>query len=447
MLASLLALGFLYAAEGTTDDFPQAKTWWAKKITDDIYVAGRLTEREVKYAVEGGFKTIMANFNFTERGDYGGEPLPTTDEMAAMIIDLSPEATFGGVVVLDSPWASVRNVEHFNEMMATASRPVLLHCGVAFSSTFMVLGHFAIESRKDSNFRPKVTSKEFYDIAARHGFDFSADKFKGVIANLTGEPIEPNPTKPHQKHPQDTSDYWHAVYLHKNMYIAGQVLTSQISAISSVGFKSIVNTRRGVVTRVGMQEVPSQEEVNLLNINPNTGVYSNGGRQSNGRLLATRVVTNRANAWISLNSTVNYESRNPLEYGDNIGYNENSEKSGIEAGQIEYHLMPIDDAWEWADRRESLMAASQKGPVLFHSENGTRAAVLGLLAAGWENNMNSTWALERASEIGFNFNEQNANTTVQLFKSILDMPRPPSSGHVIKASLPFLVIAMIFSLV
>ena len=80
--------------------FPHPKTWWAKRITDDFYTAGRITEREVKYAIEAGFKTIVTNFNFTTSGDYGGEPLPTTDEMAA-IIDLAPEAKFGGVVIPD----------------------------------------------------------------------------------------------------------------------------------------------------------------------------------------------------------------------------------------------------------------------------------------------------------------------------------------------------------
>ena len=431
---------FICSAEGSSNDFPHAKTWWAKRITDDFYTAGRITEREVKYAIEAGFKTIVTNFNFTTRGDYGGEPLPTTGEMAA-IIDLAPEAKFGGVVIPDDIWARVSNIEHFNEMMATAAKPVLLHCYVALSATFIVLGHLAMETRKDSNFRPKVSSKEFYAMAASHGLDFSADNLRIIIANLTGEPIEPNPTVP-ELHAKNTFGYWHAKYIHKNIYIAGQILTSQTSAISGVGFKSIVNTRKGTLTRQGSQEIPSQEETNLINVKSNTGVYADGGRQSTARLLATRIVTTRPNGWISVNSTVNYDSRNPLEYGDNIGYNENLEKASVEAAGFNYLHVPIDGAWEWADHRDSLMAASQKGLVLFHSENSTRAAILGLLAAGWENNRNSTWALERAKEIGFSFSEQNENTTVQLFRSILDKPRPSSNAKMVKTSLLVILVAL-----
>lgn len=58
------------------------KAWWGKEITSDVYVAGRLSERQIKYAAEAGFKSIMSLFPYgdDEGYNFGGEYLPTTRE-------------------------------------------------------------------------------------------------------------------------------------------------------------------------------------------------------------------------------------------------------------------------------------------------------------------------------------------------------------------------------
>lgn len=40
---------------------PSRKTWWAKRVvTDDFYTAGRLSDRQIKYASESGFRSVVS---------------------------------------------------------------------------------------------------------------------------------------------------------------------------------------------------------------------------------------------------------------------------------------------------------------------------------------------------------------------------------------------------
>ena len=56
------------------------KLWWLKEITPDFHMAGRLTDRQIKYIADGGFKSIISLFTDKEAGRFGGEHLPTSEE-------------------------------------------------------------------------------------------------------------------------------------------------------------------------------------------------------------------------------------------------------------------------------------------------------------------------------------------------------------------------------
>ena len=408
--------------------FPLPKTWWAKQMTEEIYTAGRLTENEVKYAIDAGFKTIFSNFNFTTRGNFGGEPQPTTDEMIK-IIDLAPETAFGGVISITSPWEKIEHIQRFGDLLKNSARPVLFHCGGAFSATFVVLGYFAMESRKDPNFRPRVTSENFFKIASSHGLDYSRDSLTRLVSEVTGQPIVKTPEVP-DTNPKSWTRYWHAKHVLKNYFAAGLVSSSKLAAVKSVGYQTLVNTRRGLVTRNGSREEPSQEEVNLLNIHSNTGTYVKGGRQSPARLLETRIDENRDNRFIGPESVVNYESRNPVEFGDDIGYNEVNNKNTLNSLEISYEHMPMGSRFEdsnramWELYKDRLLAASKKGPVLVQCRSSRRAATLALLGAGWEYNRDSEWAIAHARVMGYHFNEQDHAPIFKVFREVLDQPRP-----------------------
>ena len=67
------------------------------------------------------------------------------------------------------------------------------------------------------------------------------------------------------------------------------------------------------------------------------------GRQEIASLERNRIDPSKPNSYISSTSPVNYESSNPLEYGDAIGYNETLERLDVEqySDQMVYVHMPV----------------------------------------------------------------------------------------------------------
>ena len=85
-------------------------------------------------------------------------------------------------------------------------------------------------------------------------------------------------------------------------------------------------------------------QVNLINIKQGTGTYAKGDkepRQWRSRLEETRIDPNRPNHFISPDSEVNYESRNPGEFGDEVGYQEVTEQLVFKKSPLKYHHLPV----------------------------------------------------------------------------------------------------------
>ena len=118
-----------------------------------------------------------------------------------------------------------------------------------------------------------------------------------------------------------------------NWYFAGQFHSTSLSVIREAGIKVILNVRTGFAVKSRLMPI---EEVTLLNIKDGTGTYRQGGRQSKSRLLQTRIDPNKPNEYISKDSEVNYQSINPLEYGDNLGYSESLEKLDVMKNGMRY---------------------------------------------------------------------------------------------------------------
>lgn len=140
--------------------------------------------------------------------------------------------------------------------------------------------------------------------------------------------------------PEDWMDYWMAHPAYKNWFTAGQITKSHISVLEEVGFTSVINQRSGIM----LDGKPNQEEVNLLNIRQNTGTYAHDGkepRQFKGRLEETRIDPKRPNYFISPTSEVNYESRNYDEFGDDIGYQELTERLTFKSSKLQYYHLPV----------------------------------------------------------------------------------------------------------
>ncbi|XP_041350058.1 uncharacterized protein LOC121369202 [Gigantopelta aegis] len=401
------------------------KLWWAKELTPDLHVAGRLSERQMKYTMESGFKSILSLFFYgdNEVGDFGGEKLPITKQQQDIAKSIGINFTFA--LGPDDDWCSVKAVEKFAQVLSTLEHPVLLHCDRGYTITFVALMHLANLTRHDKNFEPKINSQRFYDICAAMGLNFTQDFMKDVVAEITGEPVVENPTAP-DAIPPEWLDYWLGHPVYKNWYSSGQVTPSQIKVLEFIGIKSIINMRAGV--KFG--DKPTQEEVALLNIKAETGTYgdeTHPPRQTVQRLEETRIDPSRPNTYIGESSPVNYEAKNPEEFGDEIGYNEGLEREAFKKSPIKYHhipwpshLMKDERAITFFEENLSEIAKIGKhGPVLIQCRTGKRAAYFAVAAAAVQYNKTLDWALTRLRELGFTVSAKKEPFIYQSYVKVL----------------------------
>ena len=315
-------------------DFPSPKTWWVKRISPDLYTAGRLTERQIKYASEAGFGTIVSLFTHEDNYSIGDDRvLNTTD--SRYVAERLGGIAFHVILLPGDEMARLETVQKFAAVMAWARKPILLHCFTAQSASLISLSYLS----QTVGFG----SREIYTRGALLGYTFAAkDHYRSLIEAVTGEQPLAHPPTPDVTLPLWNTHYWLIKSVYKNWYMAGQIQMNQAGNLSSLGIDTIVNCRQPAFSGILPVLRASQEEVELLNVKDNTGTYVGRGRQSTERLLATRIDPVKPNEYVAPDSTVNYERKNVLEYGDDIGYNAAAEKDDIIRHKLFYCQTPPD---------------------------------------------------------------------------------------------------------
>ncbi|XP_033745049.1 uncharacterized protein LOC117330705 isoform X1 [Pecten maximus] len=381
------------------------KLWWAKELTPDFHVAGRLSERQIKYAADGGFKSIVSLYHYDEPSNIGDEYLPTSDEAAK----IAKHAGLQHRVVLESgnsDWASVQAVDKLSAIMPTLEKPVLLHCHRAYTISFVTMMHMANASKQDPNYSPRMDIQKFYKMASVMGIDFTMDFTRKTAAEITGEVIPENVPSPNVV-PKVWYDYWMAHPVYKNWYTAGQIRESHLEKLKMDGFIHVINMRMGVDDENGN---PSQEQVTLINVKDGTPTYGSketGPRQIPDTLKGIVLDSGRENSFIAEDSGVNFEARNSGEFGDEIGYNEDRERQVLEEAGFQYYHMPVLSSGKFSPElfgkyKDKLLEIGRTGePVLVHCASAHRVAYMTVLAAALQYNKDLNWALQRTRELGF----------------------------------------------
>ncbi|XP_033745050.1 uncharacterized protein LOC117330705 isoform X2 [Pecten maximus] len=381
------------------------KLWWAKEITPDFHVAGRLSERQIKYAADGGFKSIVSLFQDDEPSSIGDEYIPTSAEAA----EIAKQAGLEYRVVLETDncdWASIEAVNKMSAIIPTLKRPVLLHCNRAYTITFVTMMYLANASKHDQNYIPQVSFEKVYKMAAAMGLDFAMDFTQMTAAEVTGEAIPENLPEPNSV-PDEWYDYWMAHPVYKNWFTAGQISESHLQTLQMAGFIHVINMRMGVQDENGN---PSQEQVTLINVKDGTPTYGSketGPRQIPETLTKLVLDPTKNKTFVSKNSAVNFESRNPGEFGDEIGYNEDRERQVLEKAGFHYYHMPVLSSGKFSPElfgkyKDKLLEIGRTGePVLVHCASAHRVAYMTVLAAALQYNKDLNWALQRTRELGF----------------------------------------------
>ncbi|XP_005090861.1 uncharacterized protein LOC101857383 isoform X2 [Aplysia californica] len=406
----------------------QKKVWWAKEITPDFHVCGRLSDRQIKYAADAGFKSVLSLFTYPAGdppGSFGGDYLPVTVAEKVIVEEVAGLQFIALLEPMDE-WASVEAVEKFTAIEPTLKKPALLHCDRGYTIAFVTLLYMANQTRYNPDFQPKIRSKEFYEITASMGLDFLQRIPMETVSEITGEPIPDINDKSLPRanfEPEDWLDYWFAHPVYKNWFVAGQITKSHLSPLEEFGYKSVVNIREGMTYK----GKPSQEEVNLLNIRDRTGTYGDAQtapRQSEERLKETLINEHFSNSFISEKSTKNYENINEDEFGDIIGYNEDIEKKAFEDSGLKYYHIPLDNKMKdfatfIKENMDQLIEISKKGPVLVHCARGYRAAMVAVLASAVQYDLTIDWALQRLKEMGMGISAESHPHIYDVYKELL----------------------------
>jgi protein tyrosine phosphatase (PTP) superfamily phosphohydrolase (DUF442 family) len=313
------------------------KLWWAKEITPELHVAGGLTARQIKYAYEGGFKSIISLYSEANPGNYGGESLVTTSE-GENIANITG-MQFETILNNNEDCASLMSIQKLSGIISRVQKPILLYSSQPRSIAFATLMHLAYQTRCDPHHRPQVNSEKIYKMGAVMGMEFTTQTSKSVVAEITGEPIVENPIKPNVI-PNNWLGYWFAHPVYKNWFTAGQIRRGHLKEIQDAGFKSVINMRQGITHNGNL----SQEDVTLINIQENTPTYDDNYkplRQLDTTLKTLVLDSTRDNVYISPTSTVNFESRNVGEYGDDVGFNEELESNDFKNSNLKYYHLPL----------------------------------------------------------------------------------------------------------
>ena len=148
-LLSFVLFGFVLPSRVRT-----TRTWWAKKVTDDVYTAGCITQEQIQQAASDGFKSVISMFN-QQSGDVIDEKYPTS----AHAEGIAKEAGLPFRVILDEgeyDWMCLETVKRFSEAFVNLPKPILFHCMSSYSATFTTLLHYLNVSRHDVTARPEM---------------------------------------------------------------------------------------------------------------------------------------------------------------------------------------------------------------------------------------------------------------------------------------------------
>lgn len=315
---------------------PTKKLWWAKGITSELHVAGGLTDRQIKYARDNGFKSIVSLHEQSKSTSFGGERLPSSDE--AKVIAKVAGLHYDTVLRENEDWTTLAAVEKLSKCISHLESPILLYASKPDSVAFVTLMSLAQKGKLNSNFKPQVNSDKFYKMSALMGMDFTDQTFKELVASVTGESVVPDPPKPNTH--KNWLGYWLGHPLYGNWFTAGQIRRGHLKELEAAGFKSVINMRMGTT----FNNKPSQETITLVNIKDNQDTYDenyNPVRQTTKVLESLVVNPALDRKYVSQTSIVNYESRNLDEYGDDVGYNEDIEREHFKESSLKYYHMPI----------------------------------------------------------------------------------------------------------
>ena len=170
--------------------FPPRKTWWTKRVTDELHVAGRLTETQIKYLKEAGFQSVVSLTDGLPRTYLGPgtiDPLPSSTEEAKLARDIG--LSFTNIGASSDDWFELEYIQIFSSVFGGLPKPVLFHdWNGGYASSFVGLVYYLNISRYDENNPDGIDSRELFRRSGRLGYPhFRYDRLLQVVTEVNGD--------------------------------------------------------------------------------------------------------------------------------------------------------------------------------------------------------------------------------------------------------------------
>ena len=310
-----------------------------KEVTSEIFVSGRLTSRQIKYASEAGFGSLVSLYSDYDDSASVENHLPGTEEIK-QICEVA-KFPYTSLINIDEEWHSLDTVKKFGDSIENLQKPLLFFADNITKPTFVALLHFLKKTIEEDDFEPRFQVKDVFEKCAFFGLipmPLEVQHQIEVLAHTMEDDCTDIDTDW-----WDWSRFWPGHYITKTWFIAGQIRKDDLDAIKLAGFKTVINMRLGITN----EGKPSQEQVTLLNTPDDIPTYTDDMkrlRQDPDIAEENRIDAEVGNVYISSESEVNYETENPDEFGDDIGYNEDEERAFFENTSIHYVHIPLGKA-------------------------------------------------------------------------------------------------------
>jgi protein tyrosine phosphatase (PTP) superfamily phosphohydrolase (DUF442 family) len=285
-----------------------------------------VTERQLQYLAEAGFKSILSTQPQPEPLDSFNNitgPFPSSQQE----IDIAARLGMTGVV-LDTKY-SPESAQQVSDAILTLEKPVYVHCGMGYVATLFTELHL---------FHSAVTpSEELFPDSLTLGWDFQTNADAVSLVNdvtLLDPPAAVTAPAINLLLAEGGASYSSYYWSHRvgsdSWYNTGQVLESHVVAIAQAGYRTVISFRG------------DGESTGRLASDPQQGAVDNG------------------------------------EFSDASGnYNVTAEQLAFEAQGVHFVSLPVSGEQAWTaqlleEYSPEMAAAAKRGPVLAHCATGYR---------------------------------------------------------------------------
>ena len=139
-------------------------------------MTGRLTENQIKYAKESGYKSLISLFNMKDRDHIGpGEldPQPSTSETETLCTEIGLQ--FAAVLTSnqeESQWTTESTLWKFSQKFESLPKPLILFGHDGYASAFIGLLYYLNRAKSDASAEPQIDVSSFFKIASVLGYPY-----------------------------------------------------------------------------------------------------------------------------------------------------------------------------------------------------------------------------------------------------------------------------------